>query len=190
MKYTGFEEVLQSFAEDVNNAAKRELGSRRIGKNRSYGVTSRRSLQKSLSYKIGEGRVAFGSPLPYAGFLHWGVNGTRKSHGAPYSYRFETPSRKHVDAIEKWMSIKPVRVRGTDGRFVSKVGPRGGNRVRSAAYLIARSVKRKGIVGLRYYNVALESVLPQYQAELGEALALDLMKSLDFKAGNITIKSK
>ena len=62
--------------------------------------------------------------------------------------------------------------------------------MRSAAYLIARSVKRKGIVGLRYYNVALESVLPQYQADLGEALALDLMKSLDFKAGNITIKTK
>lgn len=190
MKYTGFEEVLRSFAEDVNNAAKRELGSRRIGRNRSYGVTSRRSLQKSLSYKIGEGRVAFGSPLPYAGFLHWGVNGTRKSQGAPYSYRFETPSRKHVDSIVQWMKNKPVRLQAVGGGFIKKKGPRGGDRVRSAAYLIARSVKRKGIVGLRYYNVALESVLPQYQAELGEALALDLMKSLDFKAGNITIKTK
>ncbi len=51
-----FEQILKDFAEDVNNAAKRTLGSRKIGKNRSYGVASR-SLQKSLEYKISDGKV-------------------------------------------------------------------------------------------------------------------------------------
>jgi hypothetical protein len=189
MNLTDFEKVLGRFAEDVNNAAKRELGSRKIGKNRSYGVASR-SLQKSLTYSLKGGRVSFGSPLPYAAFIHWGVNGTRKNRNAPYSFKYENPSSKHVDSIVQWMKDKPVRLQAVGGGFIKKKGPRGGDRVRSAAFLIARSIKRKGIEGLRYYTVALESIVPQYREELGQALAQDLLRSLEFKSGNITIKPK
>ena len=189
MKETDFQKVLAEFAEDVNNAAKRTLGSRTIGKNRSYGVASR-SLQKSLTYQLKGDRVSFGSPLPYATFIHWGVNGTRKNRNAPFSYKYENPSRKHVDSIVQWMKDKPVRLQAVGGGFIKKVGPRGGDRVRSAAYLIARSIKRKGIAGLRYYSVALESVVPQYTEKLGAALAEDVVGSLSFTFGNLTIKTK
>lgn len=189
MKETDFQKVLAEFAEDVNNAAKRTLGSRKIGKNRSYGVASR-SLQKSLTYQLKGDRVSFGSPLPYATFIHWGVNGTRKNRNAPFSYKYENPSRKHVDSIVQWMKDKPVRLQAVGGGFIKKVGPRGGDRVRSAAYLIARSIKRKGIAGLRYYSVALESVVPQYTEKLGAALAEDVVGSLNFTFGNLTIKTK
>ena len=182
MKTEGFEKVLARFADDVNNAAKRELGSRRIGKNRSYGVASR-SLQKSLTYKLKGGKVSFGSPLPYAAFIHWGVNGTRKNQNAPYSFRSKQPPS---GPIMEWMRAKPVRLRDASGKFVKQTE----SRLKSAAFLIARSIKRKGIVGLRYYTVALETIVPQYREELGEALAQDLVKALSFTAGNITIKPK
>lgn len=182
MNLTDFEKVLGRFAEDVNNAAKRELGSRKIGKNRSYGVASR-SLQKSLTYSLKGGRVSFGSPLPYAAFIHWGVNGTRKNRNAPYSFRSKQPP---MEPIMQWMKAKPVRLRDASGKFVKQTE----SRLRSAAFLIARSIKRKGIEGLRYYTVALESIVPQYQAELSKALAQDLLRSLEFKSGNITIKPK
>ena len=183
MKLPDFEKVLARFADDVNNAAKRELGSRRIGKNRSYGVASR-SLQKSLTYEIKGGRVSFGSPLPYAAFIHWGVNGTRKNQNAPYSFRKE--NKLPVPAILEWMKAKPVRLRDASGKFVKKTE----SRLKSAAFLIARSIKRQGIVGLKYYTVALESIVPRYQEELGEAMAQDLVRSISFTAGNITIKPK
>ena len=182
MNLTDFEKVLGRFAEDVNNAAKRELGSRKIGKNRSYGVASR-SLQKSLTYSLKGGRVSFGSPLPYAAFIHWGVNGTRKNRNAPYSFRSKQPP---MEPILQWMKAKPVRLRDASGKFVKQTE----SRLRSAAFLIARSIKRNGIVGLRYYTVALESIVPQYREELGQALAQDLLRSLEFKSGNITIKPK
>ena len=182
MNLTDFEKVLGRFAEDVNNAAKRELGSRKIGKNRSYGVASR-SLQKSLTYSLKGGRVSFGSPLPYAVFIHWGVNGTRKNRNAPYSFRSKQPP---MEPILQWMKAKPVRLRDASGKFVKQTE----SRLRSAAFLIARSIKRKGIEGLRYYTVALESIVPQYREELGQALAQDLLRSLEFKSGNITIKPK
>jgi len=180
---TEFEKILKDFAEEVNLAAKRELGSRKIGKNRSYGVASR-SLQKSLEYKISGGRVSFGSPLPYAAFIHWGVNGTRKNRSAPYSYRNE--NKLPIPAILEWMKVKPVRLRDKDGRFVKATE----SRLRSAAFLIARSIKRNGIEGLRYYEAALEAQVPKFQTKLGEALAQDLLKSLEFKSGNITVKPK
>jgi len=182
MNLTDFEKVLGRFAEDVNNAAKRELGSRKIGKNRSYGVASR-SLQKSLTYSLKGGRVSFGSPLPYAAFIHWGVNGTRKNRNAPYSFRSKQPP---MEPIMQWMKVKPVRLRDASGKFVKQTE----SRLRSAAFLIARSIKRKGIEGLRYYTVALESIVPQYREELGQALAQDLLRSLEFKSANITIKPK
>ena len=177
-----FEKILKDFAEDVNNAAKRTLGSRKIGKNRSYGVASR-SLQKSLTYSIRDGKVSFGSPLPYAAFIHWGVNGTNKNRNAPFSYRQKQPP---TDAIRKWMKVKPIRVRDKDGRFVKATE----SRLQSAAFLIARSIKRNGIHGLRYYEVALETVVPQYNKKLGEALAQEFVKDMKFKTGNITIKPK
>ena len=177
-----FEQILKDFAEDVNNAAKRTLGSRKIGKNRSYGVASR-SLQKSLTYSIRDGKVSFGSPLPYAAFIHWGVNGTNKNRNAPFSYRQKQPP---TDAIRKWMKVKPIRVRDKDGRFVKATE----SRLQSAAFLIARSIKRNGIHGLRYYEVALETVVPQYNKKLGEALAQEFVKDMKFKTGNITIRSK
>lgn len=190
MELEEFQKVLDRFAEDVNNAAKRTLGSRRIGKNRSYGVASR-SLQKSLTYSITDGQVLFGSPNPSAPFIHWGVNGTRKKRGAPYSYKHETPGRKHVKAIVQWMKDKPVRLRDQkSGQFIAKVGPKGGDRVRSTAWVIARAIKRKGIAGLRYYVVALESIVPQYNEEFGEAVVSDILKSLTFDTGNIKIKTK
>lgn len=182
MKTDDFNKVLKEFAEEVNLAAKRTLGSRRIGKNRSYGVASR-SLQKSLEYKIGDGKVQFGSPLPYAAFIHWGVNGTRKRRGAPFSFGSkQPPSQPIID----WMKAKPVRLRDSSGKFVKQTE----SRLKSAAFLIARSIKRNGIAGLKYYSVALESVVPQYQDKLGEALAKDLLSSLSFKTGNITVKPK
>jgi hypothetical protein len=142
-----------------------------------------RSLQKSLTYSLKGGRVSFGSPLPYAAFIHWGVNGTRKNRNAPYSFRSKQPP---MEPILQWMKAKPVRLRDASGKFVKQTE----SRLRSAAFLIARSIKRKGIEGLRYYTVALESIVPQYREELGQALAQDLLRSLEFKSGNITIKPK
>ena len=192
MSLEGFDKVLAEFAEEVNLASKRELGSRRIGKNTSYGVASR-ALQKSLTYSISGGAVSFGSPLPYATFIHFGVNGTKKNRNSPYSFTSKQPPTEafyNPKTGEGWFKDKPFRVRDKSGKFLANYGPRGGDRRKSAAYMIARAVKRNGIEGLFYYEKALENIVPQYREQLGEALTADLMKRLNFTLGNITIKPK
>ena len=88
------------------------------------------------------------------------------------------------------MKVKRLRPRDKDGKFVKRIGPRGGDRLKSAAFMIARSIKRNGIHGLKYYSVALESIVPQFTDKMGDALVKDLLSSLSFKTGNITVKLK
>ena len=177
-----FEAILLEFAEETRDAAKRNLGSRTIGKNKSYGVASR-ELQKSLTFSIKGGKVSFGSPLPYAQFIHWGVNGTQVNRQAPYSYTTKQPP---VSVIRKWMEKKPVRLRGANGQFIEQTE----SALDSAAFAIARSIKRKGIAALRYWSEAYEAMYPRYAQKLAEAKAEDVALEISAKIGNITIKAK
>lgn len=180
-----YDAVIREFAEELTLAAKRELGAQKIGKNGRYGVATG-GLQKSLRYSIGGGSVKFGSPLPHAAFIHWGVNGTQRNRSAPYSYRFANPSKKHVQAIREWMQDKPVRLRDSGGRFVRKTEQALG----SAAYAIARSVKRNGLAGVKYWSLAYEAIWPKYSKKIAEAKAADFITDISAQIGGITIKPK
>ena len=179
--------VLLAFSDDVVKSAKRHLGGRKIGKNKNYGVASGQ-LKRSLSYKI---RVrgndirevtfgAKGKAAKYAPFINFGVNGTQKNQKSPFSYRYENPSRKHRDALKRWIKQKGIKARDAKGRFKKSSAD-------SLAFVIGRAVKRKGIVGLRFYEKAYAAVSKRYQAKFGDAIAEDIAGKLKAKLGNITI---
>lgn len=187
-----YDAILREFAEETTLAAKRALGSKRIGKNRSYGVASR-NLQKSLEFSISGGTIRFGSPLPYAAFVHWGVNGTKKRHGSPYSYGSKQPP---LDPILEWMRVKPVRLRDENGAFISPRpyrSKRTGKKVdpmRNAAFGIARAIKRNGMPGVKYWTEGLETMVPRYQEQLAEAQAREFLKEVVIDTDNIKVKLK
>ena len=190
-----YDAILAEFAEETTLAAKRSLGSRRIGKNRSYGVATR-ELQKSLEFTIDGATIRFGSPVAYAGFVHWGVNGTRKNRSSPYSFKYDTPGRKHVQAIMEWMRVKPVRLRDEDGKFVKQtpyVSERTGERIdprEGPAFAIARAIKRRGLPGVKYWTEALETMVPRYRERLVEAKTLDLFDEMFVDLPNVKLQPK
>jgi hypothetical protein len=179
--------VLLAFSDDILKSAKRHLGGRRIGRNKSYGVSSGQ-LKRSLSYTIrvrGKDiqQVTFGArgkADEYAAFIHFGVNGTQKNQKAPFSYRFENPSRKHRAALKKWIKQKGIKARDEKGRFKKMSAD-------SLAFVLGRAVKRKGIVGLRFYTKAYTAVSKRYKGEFTEALSKDISAMMKAKLGNITI---
>ena len=171
-KYT---KALARYAKELNNAAKKELGTRRIGKNRNYGVATGK-LQKSLSIDRRSTSIRFFSPLPYAQFIHWGVNGTKRSYNSMYSYRSKQPP---TEAILQWMKDKPVQARDAKGRFAKR---------KSAAFLIARSIKEKGIYPLRYYITAFDKTFRKAERELTTAMAEDLFSEFEAQVGSVTMK--
>jgi len=177
-----YEKVLREFAEETRDAAKRELGSQKIGKNRTYGVATRK-LQRSLTFSMKDGNVSFGSPLEYGQFVHWGVNGRNRSVGSPYSYGSKMPP---PDAILKWMKVKPVRLRNASGQFIKQTP----SRLNSAAFLIARSIQKKGVKGVRYWTTAIETIYPRYRKKLSTAARKDVANQIVASVGNISIRPK
>lgn len=177
-----FNAALRKYAEVLNNAAKRTLGTRTIGKNKTYGKASGK-LQKSLTYSIKGDRVMFGSPEPSAAFIYWGVNGTDKRRGSPYSYGNKQPPS---DAIMRWMKVKPIRMRDEKGSFVKQTE----SGLKSAAYLIARAIKKNGIAGLKYYEKAFDFTYPKVKKKLSEAFAKDLFKRFEAQVGNIKLTAR
>ena len=190
-----YEAALKKYAGLLTNAAKRTLGTRTIGKNKSYGKASG-ALQKSLKFSIDGQDAIFGSPDPSAAFIYWGVNGTEKGRGSPFSYGSKPPPSS---VIKKWMKVKPVRLRDKSGAFISQqdiVITRGKNKGKkrnpldSAAYVIARAIQKKGIASLKYWEIAYKETLPKAEKELGEAFAKDLFSHFAVKVGNIKLTSK
>lgn len=177
-----YEAALKKYAGLLTNAAKRTLGTRTIGKNKTYGKASG-SLQKSLRYTIDGKNAIFGSPDPSAAFIYWGVNGTEQRRGSPFSYGSKQPPS---DVIRQWMKVKPVRLRDNSGAFIEQTE----SRLSSAAYLIARSIKKKGIASLKYWEIAYKETFPKAEKELGEAFAKDLFSHFAVKVGNIKMTSK
>lgn len=164
--------VLDEMGEAIVQAAQRNLGTRRIGKNKSYGATKRRSLADSLEFTREGTNIAFGSPKPYANFIHWGVSGTqRKVKNSPFQYKSKMPP---IGAIMKWMKVKPVRLRDKDGKFIKQTT----SRLKSAAYMIARSIKRKGIPKLAFFTEAWETQFPKWKDKVADAIALDTLDDL------------
>ena len=177
-----YEAALRKYAGRLTNAARRTLGNRTIGKNKTYGKASG-SLQKSLRYTIKGQDVNFDSPDPSAAFIYWGVNGTEKKRGSPFSYGAKQPPSS---AIKQWMRVKPLRLRDKSGAFIEQTE----SRLSSAAYLIARSIKKKGIASLKYWEIAYNETLPKAEKELGEAFAKDLFSHFAVKVGNIKMTPK
>ena len=157
-----FEAAWRAFAEDANNAAKRELGSRKIGKNKNYGVTKRRALQRSLTFtaqgKRDRRRVTFfaeGDPGAYALFIHDGVNGTEQNRGSKMRFKKQPPR----SAMLEWIKNKPIKVRDPEKNKWVKATD---SRKNSLAFVLARAIKRRGIHGLRYYETTVPKVLDKH----------------------------
>lgn len=177
------------FADEVIKSAKRHLGRRKIGKNRSYGVATG-SLKRSLTYRVrvrGEEirQITFGAKgkaNDYAPFLHWGVDGTRKSQKSPFfKYKFDNPSKKHRIQLMKWIRAKGIRARDEKGRF-KKQSPE------SLAFVLGRAVKRKGIVGLRFYEKAFVSVQARFAKKVPDAIVQDIQEKFKLQLRNIKVK--
>lgn len=180
-----FMKVWHEFGIEMNLAAKRSLGTRRIGKNKTYGEASgtlKRSLSVRFDGKDG-GTMVFHAKPPadsYAKFIHEGVNGTIRKHGSPYSYGSKAPP---IDAIRKWMRVKPVRLRTKSGQFIEQTE----SRLNSAAYGIAQGIKRNGIVGLKYYQTAYDLMWPRWKERLYDAMQSDIDMQIiaDLSDGNV-----
>jgi len=165
-----FDQILNEYAATVVERAQSNLRiKRRVrGKvvNRVASNTST-SLINSLIYKI---RVRYGKPT-----IDFTVKGPAGQYADVIEFGRKPNSKMPpVSAIEKWIRMKPLKLRNRQGEFIKSTE----SAIKSAAYNIARSIGEKGIEGINYYGEAIDDTWDEYKDKIMDAYIKDIENRL------------
>lgn len=130
-------------------------------------------LYNSLGYKLQTGRNSLFLRFEmegYGEFVDKGVSGTRKKYNTPYSYKSKQPP---VKDLLQWIKQKKLRFRDADGKYAK-------GSQKSLAFVIARSIKRKGIKPSLFFTKPFEKAFERLDNDVIEAFGLDIDNFLDF----------
>ena len=170
MKTDNIERYLNSFGKQVVNRAKGNLQKAKGGGTK---------LENSISFKIvteADGFTIQFYMSSYGAFVDKGVSGTKvkrkytdykgRSKSSPYKYTTKQPPSRVLD---KWIVKKGIAPRDEKGRFMSR---------KSISFLIARSIKRKGIEGLSFFQKPLFLGLREFGKDLLGVVKEDIIEGL------------
>ncbi len=170
MNTEALERYLNSFGKQVVNRAKGNLQKAKGGGT---------NLEKSLSFKVLTSAEGFSVQFymdSYGTFVDKGVSGTKvkrsfkdykgRTISSPYKYTTKQPPSRVLD---KWIVKKGIAPRDEKGRFMSR---------KSISFLIARSIKRKGIQGISFFQKPLMLGLKQFGKEMLGAVKDDIINGL------------
>lgn len=172
-------DVLLDFGETVTDRARSNIRIQqtRYGKKRRANNTG--TLAASLYYDIDVTEttpsIGFNSSADYAKWVEYGRQG-KESNYKGIDTRFAAGAAKPpVDAILNWMNLKKIKLRsiGETGRRTkfakSSINKDEAQRLR-VANAMAKSIEKKGIAPLYYWREAYLETLPEYGAQLNEAM--------------------
>lgn len=175
-------ELKDYLGKKIVERARKELTTER----RLYGRKVKRrasgELSRSLTYEVKGRKLRFfakGKAGEYASFIHYGVNGTNYHYGAPFSYKQKMPP---IEPIMQWMKAKGVRLR----KVVSRNGVKVNTFVKdtpenrkSAAFAIAKGVKKRGIAPTPFFDMAVREVMEREEKVIEEAINKEIEFILD-----------
>ena len=173
MKTDNIERYLESFGKQVVNRSKGNL--QKAGKGGK--------LEDSIKFEVittPDGFTVQFYMSSYGQFVDKGVSGTQtertfkdykgKVIKTPYSYKnSKGHSQPPSKALDKWVVRKGIAPRDASGKFMSR---------KSITFLIARSIGRKGIQGISFFQKPLGLGLKQFGKDLLGNVKEDIINSL------------
>ena len=166
MKTPSLENFLKAFGDKVVDDAKKSL-------KKQKGDTA---LGKSIRFKVVPTATGFDTMFymeDYGTYLDEGVSGTKvkrsftdtqgKTRKSSYSYTNKQPPS---GIIEKWIKKKGIKGRSSKtGRFITN---------KSLSFLIARSIKLKGLKSLSFFQKPLGIEYKKLKKQILDVLKLDI----------------
>jgi len=168
-----FKQAMEKYAKYVVQQARSNLSK---GKNNAS-----KQLYNSLSYRVKQnrssgGRFASGYNAEflmedYGVFQDQGVHGAKSSYvenrKSPFRYKTKQPPTK---AFDKWIKIKGIKGRDKKtGKFISD---------QSLKFLIARSIKNKGIRASMFFTKPFEAGIKRFEDDIAVSYNNDVLKEL------------
>jgi len=185
------EKLLAGYIERFLNKAADNL-------NKTNSVTTS-NLLDSLDFNIVSNRNGYTinfTALDYYKFVDKGVRGagrSAKNSTSPYKFKYITPSKSHVTAIEKWIirnrltaTAKDVNKYGRTGRERKAIDATMGRK--TLAFLIARSIKRDGLYETGFWSDAFEETFRDFGVKMSEALGKTITVNLQQMAAEVQSK--
>lgn len=156
------------------------------------GITYKGNLQSDLTFKVTQNgssyEIAIGYPstseaAEYYDFQNKGVAGVGKNvAGSPYSFKSLYPSRKMVSKIEEWVRFNGIASRDEDqkkGLSALQTKRKSLSETEQTAWVIARSIKKKGIKQTLFFDNAIASTFNKdFIKIMSKALAADVSLKL------------
>lgn len=133
----------------------------------------KKSLYDSLKSDINVSANSFSLSFimnEYGVYQDKGVSGTEQKYNTPFSYKQKMPA---IKPIADWAKFRNIRLRNAKGQFAK------GN-YNTIGYLIARSIKKKGIKPSLFFTKPFEKAFNNLPDELVKAYALDLDEFIDY----------
>ena len=169
LKLNNTEKHLRQFAENVIAKGKKIL------KSKKKNVSGK--LLDSLKYRLeatNKGYNLIFKGAKYATFVDKGVSGTKttrtyhnifgKRQRSPFKYTSKQPP---ASALDKWIVKKGLAgIRDKKGRFVSR---------KSLAFLIARSIKSKGLAATSFFSKPMSIELENFDTEILKSFKTDII---------------
>ena len=168
-----FKKAMEKYAKYVVQQARSNLSK---GKNNAS-----KQLYNSLSYEVKQNRTSGGQFATgynaeffmeeYGTYQDLGVHGSKSSYvenrKSPFRYTTKQPPTK---AFDKWIKIKGIKGRDKKtGRFITD---------QSLKFIIARSIKNKGIRASLFFTKPFEAGINKYGDEIAGGFADDILKQL------------
>ena len=174
MNLEAVERYLNSFGKQVVNRAKGNLQKAKGG-----GTALENSIVFSLIEKGEDLTVRF-TMASYGKFVDKGVSGTEVTRSfkdykgetlkSPFGYKkAKGHSQPPTKALDKWIVKKGIAPRDKEGKFMSR---------KSIKFLIARSIGKKGIQGLSFFQKPLMLGMKQFGGKFGAAIKEDILNSI------------
>ena len=174
MKTENIERYIESFGRQVVAQSKTTLNFKKGGDSK---------LEDSIKFEVittPDGFTVQFYMSSYGQFVDKGVSGTQtkrtfkdykgKTIKSPYSYK---NSRGHSQppskALDKWVVRKGIAPRDASGKFMKR---------KTITFLIARSIGRKGIQGISFFQKPLGLGLKQFGKDLLGNVKEDIINSI------------
>tara|TARA_R110000824_G_scaffold296451_4_gene484722 strand:- start:3153 stop:3707 length:555 start_codon:yes stop_codon:yes gene_type:complete len=183
MKLANTIQAMQKFGSNVVKEGKAILKKKKK-------QTKSNTLYKGFDYLVTADKQSvtlqfeFGGAEDYWDFVDEGVRGSggykgsgkMRGQGSPFSFKGKNIAR---GVIAKWISNKPLKLRGADGKFMTKTK----SNIKSAAFLIGRAIAQRGLTRTQFFSKPFTEQLNKQTDAIVEAFGNDLEKQLELVIG-------
>ena len=183
-----FKNTIQAMQKLGGNVVKEGKGILRKKKK----TTSGNTLYNDFDYLVTASKSSvtlefeFGGAEDYWAFVDEGVKGaggfkgSGKMRGQGSPFRFGSGKSKgnwqsFKTNIKKWIQNKPIKLRGSKGRFVSKTE----SNINSVAYLIQRAIYQRGLERTQFFSKPFTQQLKKETNKIIQSFADDMELALE-----------